>query len=330
MMTDGPQSDPGESSGAFPARAHLPRAHLPYALWALVAGAVALGFSPILVRLADVGPSAVGFWRMALPLPLFFWMAAAHRRRSGVATPVSRRDKAVLLLAGAFFAGDLALWHWSLGFTTVANSTLLANLTPIVVALGSVLLFRERLTPMFLGGLLMAIAGAALLSGTSARLGPDNLFGDGLAMCAALFYGSYILTVGRLRARHSTAHIMAWTGLVTAILLIPVSLAAGETFVPASLDGWLAVIALGFVTQALGQGLIAWALAHLAAHFSAVTLLLQPVIAAAAAWVLFGEQLGTWNIAGALIVLTGIVVARLGTARPRGNGPVAEAEKTGA
>ena len=129
---------------------------------------MAIGFAPIFVRLSELQPSATAFWRVALATPVFFvwlWMRPPGQNRPR--EPVGWADHKYLVLGGVLFAFDLAFWHWSLQFTTVANATLLSNLTPIVVAVGSVVLFRERLGGLFLAGLALALLGAILLSGAS-------------------------------------------------------------------------------------------------------------------------------------------------------------------
>jgi len=73
------------------------------------------------------------------------------------------------------------------------------------------------------------------------------------------------------------------------------------------------LLALAVVTQILGQGLIAYAFAHLPASLSAVSLLIQPVVAAFAAWILFGEAVGPVQFAGGAIVLAGIWLAKKGS-----------------
>lgn len=283
------------------------------ALAALLIGASAIGFAPILVRLSDVDPSAIGFWRVTLALPFFLLWQARQGGVSDRAKLAKLSDFRVLVLGGAFFALDLAFWHWSIQFTTVANATLLSNLAPVVVAIGAVALFRERFRGIFWLGLVLSVAGAALLAGGS--LGQGRLLGDIFAVVTALFYGAYLLTVGRLRRRFRTATVMIWTGAISGLFLAPISLATESVFFPGDLSGWLVLVALAFFCQFLGQGLIAFALAHLPAAFGAIALLLQPVVAAAAAWVLFGEILGAYDYAGAIAILTGIVLARFGTER---------------
>ena len=79
---------------------------------------------------------------------------------------------------------------------------------------------------------------------------------------------------------------------------------------PSEAAGWWPLLGLALVSQVLGQGLIAYAFAHLTASLSSVSLLIQPVVAALAAWAIFGEAVGPVQFAGGAIVLGGIWIAR--------------------
>lgn len=292
------------------------------ALAALLLGAVGIAFAPIFVRwalhweAAGTGPTATAFWRLALAAPLLW---AWSRRGPAAGRPTSWRETARVALPGLFFAADLGVWHWSILYTSVANSTLLANLAPVFVTLGGFVVFRRRFTRLFLFGMVLAIAGAALLLGASLRLGGTHVKGDALGLLTAVFYASYILAVGHLRARFSTLSLMAWSSASAAVVLLPVALLGGESMLPAAPRGWLVLAGLALVSQIGGQGLIAYALAHLPAAFSSVTLLVQPVSATLLAWVFFAEAVGGRQAVGAVIVLAGILVARRGST-PHGGG----------
>src|SRR4051794_28370969 len=278
------------------------------ALAALFAGATFIALSPIFVRLTDVGPSASAFWRVALAAPLL-WPLARLRTEPGA----SRAGWPLLLAAGFAFAGDLGFWHWSIRFTSVANSTLLANLASIFVTAAMWLLWRERPSATFLVGLAAALAGVALLVRTSLAFSASALLGDALGLVTAVFYAGYILVVKALRDRGAqTLELMAITTTVTALLLLPVALASGEAFLPQSARGWLTLVALAWISHCAGQGLIAYSLAHLPAAFSSVSLLFQPVMAALFAWLLLGEALVPLQMMGAAVVLAGIYLARRG------------------
>lgn len=274
------------------------------AVTALLVGAACIGTSALWVKVSETGPVSTAFWRVFLALPLLWAWALAERGRPSRADPATERR--LIFWAGLFFAGDLAVWHWSIVLTSVANSTLLANLAPIFVTLAAWILFHRTPSSRFLAGLATALAGMAVLIGGDFRLGGTQVLGDALGVVTAMFYAAYQLVVTRLRASVSTASIMAWSGVITAAALLPLALASGERFLPLTDGGWGKLIGLALVSQVVGQSLIAYAMAHLPATFSSVGLLFQPVMAALFAWILLGETLGWIEIAGAMTVLIGI------------------------
>ena len=216
----------------------------------------------------------------------------------------------MIVLAGLFFAGDLAVWHWSIAFTSVANSTLLANMAPLVVTVAAWLFFHERISGGFVGGLALALVGAVLLVQSGSGTGGHHLLGDALALSTAFFYAGYLLTVKDLRRTVGTARLMVASSAVSSVFLLALCLVQGEALWPHTARGWLMVLGLAWLAQVVGQGLIAHGMARLPASFSSVTLLLQPPAAAVLAWLLLGEALSWWQLAGGAAVLTGIVLAR--------------------
>ncbi len=284
--------------------------HSRLALIALIVGGIAIGGSPIFVRLSEVGPMATAFWRVALALMPFLLISRVTRQ--GDERPAGLRDHLFLLLPGVFLATDLAAWHLSLHMTSVANATLLANLAPVFVTLGSWLFFRTRITPVFLAGLGLALVGVLVLKGGPSSLGGGQLAGDATAIVAAFFYACYMLSLGHVRARFSTLRIMVWTTLSAAVCILPVAFLFETGMVPATLFGWAMLAGLAFISHVGGQGFVTYALAYLPTAFSSLTLLLQPVVAAILAWILLSEPVGAMQAVGGAIVLFGILVARRG------------------
>ncbi len=283
------------------------------ALAALLGGAACIALSPIWVRLSDVGPTASAFWRVTLAVPLLWilFLSSALTAKKSRALPWR-----YLIAAGIAFAGDLAFWHWSIKFTSVANSTLLANLASIFVTLAAWVLWKQRPTALFLAGLAAALLGVGVLVRASLGASPHALLGDGLGVVTAMFYAWYLLSVKGVRDRGgATLTLMAVTTTLTAAILLPVALSSGEALLPGSAKGWLTLLGLAWISHIAGQGLIAYALAHLPAAFSSVGLLFQPVMAALFAWALLGESLSALQIAGGMVVLAGILLARRGSAQ---------------
>jgi drug/metabolite transporter (DMT)-like permease len=254
-----------------------------------------------------VGPSATAFYRLLLALPfLSLWLVWQPGTRDPRAVCAPRWT---LVLPGLFFAGDLALWHWSIRLTSVANASLFTNLAPIFVAMGARVLFLEPLRWPLLAGLGLALSGAVLVVGRSSQLTAHHVAGDLLGVATAVFYAGYLLSVKQARRHHSTGRVMWWTSLCACPVLWMIAALSGEGLIPITATGWGIVLALALISQVGGQGLIAYAFAHLPASFSSVSLLVQPVVAALlAAWIL-GEGLHPLQVAGGVGVLAGIAVA---------------------
>jgi len=287
------------------------------ALAALVGGALAIALAPIFVKISEIGPGATAFHRMLLSLPFLALPLVWRQGQDTGRRARTRRDVVLLFLAGAFFAGDLAVWHWSITLTSVANATLFANAAPIFVAITAWFLLGERFGAGFVIGLGVAMAGTVMVVGASFG-GQGNVLGDALGLLTALFYAGYLICVKLLRNAVGTIEIMLWSGVVAAPILLAVALASGESLWATTATGWAILFGLALVSHAFGQSLIAFALAHLAASFSSVTLLIQPMTAAFLAWLLLGEALTGLQAAGGIAVLMGVFVARQSTLRAEG------------
>lgn len=297
------------------------RAATPFAFPALLVGALAIASSGLFVRWSETGPTATAFWRVALALPvLATWVAIETRARrssahSGVAAAPARATagRRALVWAGVFFAGDLLFWHWSLLETSVAASTLEANLAPLFVTLFVWLVRGERPSRSFSAALGLALAGVILIVLPKLGGAEQSLRGDALGVITALFYAGYLLVIANARESRGAGSVMFWTSLVVAVLLLPIALT--QKFLPDTWSGWGTLVGVALICQCFGQGLIAYSLAHLPASFGSVGLYLQPVAAACYAWWWLGETLAPIQIAGGATVLIAISLARVTRAR---------------
>jgi len=274
---------------------------------ALVLGAVAMGASPLFVRLADVGPYASAFWRCALALP-FLALWAAYER-GGMAAALRGVDRAVIL-SGVFFAGDLFFWHLSILATTVANATFFATTSPIWVAFGAWLLLGEKIGARTVGGLALCMLGGAALIGQSWGFAPHRLIGDLYGVITAIFFGSYLLTIRSARATLGAGQLAFVSTAITTAILFVIAWALEPRLIPQSANGMLILLALALVSQVGGQGLLAVALGTLPATFSSLVIFLEAIAAAALAWAVLGEALGALQMLGGLLILAGIYLAR--------------------
>lgn len=272
---------------------------------ALVFGNIAIAFGPLLVRLADTGPIATGFWRLALAAPLLAligWRAGfrPHQLSGGALL--------LLLFAGAAFAADIVAWHISIFQTKLGNATLLANCASLLLAIYGVILARRLPTRRQGAAMLLAFGGAALLLLQSFELSPRHFNGDLLSLLAGLFYTLYLLAMMRARESAESWMALAIASTVAAALLLPAALVAGERVIP--LD-WTPLIILALSSQLIGQGLLTFALPHFSPLVIGLALLLQPALSALAGWWAFDEALTTLDLIGGVMVMAALVLVRL-------------------
>jgi drug/metabolite transporter (DMT)-like permease len=279
---------------------------------AALAGAALIGLAPILVRVSELEPAATNLWRFLFALPILAVWAAR-------APAPSRRDLRWLLSAGVLFGIELNLWAFALMQTTIANATLLTNMTPVFAAAFGWFVFKERLGLGALAGGAIALAGAVTLALARAQsgVGPAGgvgWIGDALALTAAVGYAGYLLIVRSLGDRVNVGAVMLWGSLSGAVFTFALCLFTGEALLPETWRGWAILVGLGVVVQAAGQGLIAYGVGRLPIVVSTVLLWMQPVAAAALSWMIFDEALGPLALFGAGLVLAGIYIVQRGRA----------------
>lgn len=284
---------------------------------ALIAGAVAMGISPVFVRLAEVGPYTSAFWRVALALPILWaWMRLDERGgRPG------RSFAPATIYAGLVFAADLFFWHLAIVRTTIANATFFATMAPLFVVIFGWLLFRARVERAVLAGLALCIAGGGALVGQSFGVDMTRVTGDLFGLATAVFFGLYFLAVTAARKEAGAARVTFELTVVTAAILFVVAALLEGAFWPSTLTGWLALAGMAWISHAGGQGLLSVALGRLPAVFSSLVIFLETVAAAIFAWIVLGEALTLVQAAGGLAILAGIWIARPRPTAPKEAAP---------
>lgn len=281
-----------------------PSAHRAAPLAALVTGNVALAFGPWFVRMADTGPVAAGFWRMALALPV---LAAAAWMTRGPHVPMGRRHWAMLALAGLAFAGDLGAWHLGILQTQLANATLFGNAATFIFPIYGFVVARAWPTRTQGVALALAAAGAGLLMGRSYSVDPAHLAGDLLCLTAGVLYAVYFMLMADVRRTRAPLPALALSSAAALAPLLAFALLLGERVMPGA---WGPLLLLALCSQVVGQGCMIYALGRLSPLVIGLALLLQPVVAALIGWFVYGERLGTADLAGAAMVAVALVLVR--------------------
>ena len=275
-----------------------------YAFAALVAGNVAIAFGPLLVRYADSGPIATGFWRLALAVPFLALMGWRAGFKLSNTTPAII---GLTALAGFFFGIDIIAWHIGIFQTKLGNATLFANCASLLLVIYGVFMARKLPGKWQMLAVILAFVGAALLMSQSFELSPNHFAGDLLSLGAGLAYTVYLVIMIRVRDTTESWSALAMASFVAAIVLLPAAMLAGEQIVPTI---WWPVLLLAFSSQFFGQGCLTYALPHFSPLVIGLALLLQPALSAAAGWVAFGEILSPLEIFGSFMVMAALVLVR--------------------
>ena len=271
---------------------------------ALLAGNIAIAFGPLLVRFADSGPIATGFWRLALATPFLFFVGYRFGFRFSA---LGKSTIWLAIIAGLFFGVDIILWHIGIFQTKMANATLFANCASLILVVYGIFVARKMPSKWESAAVLFAFVGAALLMGQSLDLSPLHFQGDILSLGAGLTYTVYLVLMMRVRQNTESWGALGMASAVAAVILLTASIVAGEQVIPTV---WWPVVLLAFTSQFFGQGCLTYALPHFSPLVIGLALLLQPALSAAAGWLAFGETLTAMDFTGSALVMIALVLVR--------------------
>lgn len=280
------------------------------------AGAAAIAFSGIFVRLADTTPTTAAVFRCAYAIPVLTLLALAERRRFG---PMDRRSVRLSLLAGLLFGGDLVFWHTAIGFVGAGLATVLANAQVLLVGLLAWWLLGERPDPRVASAVPLVLTGVVLISGVGSAVpyGANPPLGVLFGLMTALAYASFflVLRAGNVdRRRPAGPLLLATTGAMLCATTAGLVIGDLDVVPRWPTHGWLLLLAL--VSQVGGWLLISTSLPRLPALITAILLLLQPAGTVVLGTVLLGERPSLPQLAGVALVLGGVTAANLRRRRP--------------
>jgi drug/metabolite transporter (DMT)-like permease len=289
---------------------------------ALVAGIICISWSAIFVRWTSISGPASAFYRLLIPTLVLVptWLFAGTARR------LPWRSYAIIAVGALFFALDLAFYNTSILETSAANATLLGNNTPIVVGLVSWLLFKRRPRWSFWIGLALAISGALVIVGSDLRRHAQFGLGDLMALLAAACFAVYLIATEHVREHTNTLEFLRLATLFSTIFLFLLAVQLRVSLAIPDKRSLLALLGLGLVSQLGGYLALTYALGHLPATVTSVSLLAQGPLTAILAAFLLGEALTGPLLVGGALVLAGVGFAnRLGRPEEEANAVFGEA-----
>ena len=291
------------------------------AILTLCIALLSVSFAPIFIRFSEteLGANATVFNRLFIFVVVFGLGKLINHRISPIQetdeqVPLTLQQWVLLGSVGLISIISLVLWAISLEYTTVAKSMLLNNLTPIFTSLGGWLFLDQRFDKKFLAGMAIALAGAIALGLEDLNGAEGSLIGDLFALMSAVFLGTYFLVVEQLRNRFSATTILLWRCAIGSLLLIPLILVTKEQMFPTTSIAVLGVVGLGIISEGFGQRLLADTMDKLSSSFVSLFLLLEPIVSAILAWMIFTESLSSVTWLGFAVVLTGIYLAQSSSA----------------
>lgn len=292
------------------------------AIFALFIGLFALSFAAIFIKWseAEISFSATVFNRLWIATVICgFWNSlnfiyqklsnGESNKQSVENHPYTKTVIFLFFILGSTYLGFQGLWAWSITKTSIAISTVLHNLTPIFTTFIGWLFFNKYFDQRFLLGVIIAIAGMFILGIEDLQVANGKISGDIGAFLSAIFYAGYLLIVEKLRTKLSANQILMWGSFSGAIWVFSFVLFTGERLFPYSFNGWLAVICLAVIGQILAHGLIAYSLNQLSSGFVALFMILDPVLTAIEARIIFAEKLTLLDWIAFLLALFGIYLA---------------------
>ena len=292
-------------------RALAARTSLQLGLTALLIAVFFYAFTPVFMRISEVGPWATAFWRLFFAFPIVYAVTQVQfGGQMELAAPFRRRRMGLIALGAVAYGTNLGFWQASLMETSVANAALIANIHPIVVVLAAWLLLKERITLYFLLGLVFSMTGVVLLIRQgSSDLGPISI-GDIYALISGTTFGIWVICLRLVRQSFSTATTTIWNLGIAGLVLLPAALLVEGDLAPPTLLGWGILLAFGLVVNVFAQSAFVYAAGHLPASLNSLGLLLTPVVSIFLAWLLLGESITWLQVIAGTLVLIGITLAQ--------------------
>lgn len=269
------------------------------ALWLCLCMAV-FGTISIFVKGIDLPASEIALYRAAIAaVVLFFYLAAAGRLAQ---LKSSGRDIPLLFLSGAAMGFNWIFLFTAYRYTTVALSTLAYYFSPTLVVLGSLILFRERLTVWQILCFLGSTAGLVLIVGVRGG-GSGDLTGLLFGLLAAVLYAAVILC--NKKTARVDGVVRTWVQLLAAVLVIApyVALTGGFHLGALSARGWANLLVIGAGFTGILYAVYFSAVARLPGQQAAVLSYIDPAVSVLVSVFWLREPITALQILGGILIL---------------------------
>jgi drug/metabolite transporter (DMT)-like permease len=284
---------------------------------ALFGGVLFIGFAAVIVKLSEAPGIVTAFYRMAIALLILFWPFLFNLilKKSVLKT----KGIVFALLAGICFGLDLSSWATGVVLSNATIPTLMANLAPVWVGFGSMILFKESHRRIFWVGLLIAVSGVIIVLNKDLYATGTQLYGSLLGILAGFFYGGFYLLSQQGRKILNTLSYLFISTLGSTVILSLFVTILDYNLTGYSLNTWLLFLAIGIGVQVFGWMMVNYSQGYLPASIVSATLLGQPLLTALFAIVFLHERLTIWHIVGGCIVIVGIYLVHYSKTNRKNN-----------
>lgn len=277
-------------------------------LAALAAGLTAIGFAPILVRFApDTSPLVLVVYRTVFAalalLPFWLWIRSKEKRegKSG--------ERLWMVLSGACLGLHFTCWIASLYYTSVASASVLVTMHPIIMILVERLWFKREFARTTWMGVILAFGGSVLLGISDSQMEQsfaDPLFGNFLAVSAAIIFVAYLLIGQRIRQKRAWIDYVFPVYFYAAVFCVVIAVSLGKDLLDISTVGVWAGAGLAIGPQILGHGSMNFAVKYISPTLLSVLVLSEPLLASVLAYLIFTEIPPITSILAMSIILVGV------------------------
>lgn len=269
----------------------------------MLVGIIAISFSAIFIKWSAAPASVIGMYRLLFTV---IFILPFLRRHIGSIRLLTRRDWSLLFVSGLFLGLHFLLWIGSLFYTSVASSTILLTLQPIFVMVGAYFVFKERTGSKAIFSVAVAIVGTVLIGWGDIGLSKAALIGDILSVLGTLAVSVYMLVGQNLRSHMSSLVYSVLVFLFAAGVLLLYNVLSGISMTDYPAREWGIFLLLAAVPTVFGHFLFNWLLKYVNATTISMSILGEPVGATFLAFLLLGETLAVFQIAGGILSILGV------------------------
>lgn len=273
----------------------------------IVIGVSGISLSSIFVRYAQSPSAVTAAWRLLWTVVMMSPVVIGKKSVREAFFKADRKSVLLSALSGVFLAAHFVLWFESLAHTTVASSTTIVCTEVIWVALGFCLFMKGKLSGKAIAAITVTLVGSILIAWSDSGREGSHLYGDALALLAAIAVAVYMLLGSIAQQKLSTT---VYTYLVYGACLLCLLAACAAQGAQMFAYGFRPVIVgllLAVFSTILGHSIFSRCLKFFSPAFVSASKLCEPVVAAIIAGFLFGEIPAALQLVGGALILGGVL-----------------------